>query len=140
MARPPAEAGAWTFVGYSAAVAILTPATRLVADAQGFVTARLPLADFIIVGYAVLAGGFVFSRIRHGKAGRWLAVLTIPPFLFEAAGPGGLVGSFTLDLSGYPVILVILLWLGNLAILALVASLVLLLLAAPSKAIVRPAV
>jgi hypothetical protein len=126
MARLPANSGAWMFIGWAAATVVLTPLTRVLAEAHDFVVKRLLWADLVLIAYAIVAGlAVLFLVLRAGRP-RWITFLfAAPPLLLTILDFERVVRDFTVDRSGYPWDLVVLAWLGNMAVLVLVAAAIL---------------
>ena len=129
MAALPARAGAWLLLAWGAATVVLRPVGRLVADSHGWAVRWHPLVDAAFVAYGLLVLGVVGVHLRRKRPTHVLAWLAVPPLAFEALRGGEVLQAFLLDLSGYPTDLAVVHWLGNLALLVLVASFALLLLA-----------
>lgn len=127
MAVSPARAGAWTLFTWAAVTIAWWPLTRLLGDLHGFFVTRLVVVDIAFVVYASAAAVVALVHLRARKPLGRLAWLTLPPLAFAAFRAAETVEAFSLDLSGYPVDLAVLHGVGNLALLALLASVGLLL-------------
>lgn len=125
--RLPGRIGAWTLFAWAAVTIVWWPLTRLFADAHGFHVTFLIVVDVAFVVYAAATMAIVLVHLRGRKPLRRLAWLTVPPLAFAALRGRKTLEAFALDLSGYPADLAVLHWVGNLALLALLASVLLLL-------------